>query len=98
MSVALTTRLRTLSSTELTAGVAAALIVSGVTVRFLGPSIFLPAVNLLRSASDQTLTLMLEAFGLLEIVAGIGLLVWVTAQVRRRSHLAANAELTEPKP
>ena len=98
MGAALTKRLRAMSRPELVAGIAIALIVSGLALRFLGPTIVLPIVTLLRSLSDQTLTLVVQGFGLLEIVVGIALLAWVAKHIRHRAAHAPSANNEVPQP
>lgn len=85
MNLSLKGRLMALSRVELVAGVAVALIVSGLGLRLLGSTVFVPGLALLRSVSDEALTLFLHAVGLLEILTGIVLLVLVAAHVRRRT-------------
>lgn len=97
-TLSLRTRLAALSRSELVAGIGAVLIVSGLVIRFAGSAIALPAVTLLRSVSDQALTLFMQAFGLLEILIGIALLLLVAAHLRRRNGVADDTDSHGPQP
>jgi hypothetical protein len=77
---------------EVIAGIGVVLIVSGLVLRFFGSSIVLPALGLVCSLSEETVTRLLQAVGLLEIVAGIGLLALVAARVRSRSASSSDTE------
>jgi hypothetical protein len=82
MTFSLYNRLTSLSRLELLAGIGVALILSGLVLRFLGGSILLPTLNLLRSLSDEAITLCLQAAGLVEIGLGLGLLAFVATRSR----------------
>jgi hypothetical protein len=91
-------RLATLTRVELAAGGGVALIVSGGMLRLFGNSLILPALQGLRSVSDEALGLFLHAFSLLQILIGIALLVLVAAHLRRRTGATVRSETTEPQP
>jgi branched-subunit amino acid ABC-type transport system permease component len=83
MALSFNARLLAMSRSELMAGIGVALIVSGLVLRLLGSPVALQALALLRSMSDEAVTLAIHAFSLFEIVVGIALLIAVAAHVRR---------------
>ena len=88
MAFSLNARLVAMSRTEFVAGIGVTLIVSGLVLKFVGSAVVLLAVTLLRSMSDEAVTLAIQAFSLLEIVVGVALLVWV-AHIRNRTRTAS---------